>query len=244
MGTVVWLVPLAGAHSRGISSYLRERAFDVRECDPERWPPVAGDRVAGGVLVVDVADLDDDAGGPRRFANVGLPHFFLLPGGGGIDAWLSRCHVEYFAIKPVSLEAIESYLRILVSKSLDPVREPAPGAAPRGIVGVQNDVAAGHADGAVVIDGDTKCVQVEGREIHLTPKEFDLFSLLASRPGHVFSTEEIISRVWKGRRRATSLDVQQYVHHLRRKVEFDPASPRRIRNVKGFGYLLDCGDAA
>lgn len=93
--------------------------------------------------------------------------------------------------------------------------------------------------GPFTIDDRTKSVSLEGGEIALSPKEYDLLKLLASDPGYVFSAEEIIVRVWKGTDRAASNDVKQYIHLLRKKVEHDPQAPKWIKTIKGFGYKLD-----
>jgi len=89
------------------------------------------------------------------------------------------------------------------------------------------------------IDDRAKMVTVDAGEVALTPKEYELLKLLASEPGRVFTSEEIINCLWDGGR-ATSTDVKQYIYHLRNKIERDPQNPQLIQNVKGFGYKL-CG---
>lgn len=88
----------------------------------------------------------------------------------------------------------------------------------------------------VVIDDDRKEVVVRGRVVALSPKEFELLRLLASRPGRVFSTEEILAAVWPDRDAAAAEDVKKYVHMLRNKIERDPAGPRIVVTARGFGY--------
>ncbi len=90
--------------------------------------------------------------------------------------------------------------------------------------------------GEVVIDDDRKEVVVRGRTVALSPKEFELLRLLASRPGRVFSTEEILAAVWPDRDAAAAEDVKKYVHMLRNKIERDPADPRIVVTARGFGY--------
>ena len=72
----------------------------------------------------------------------------------------------------------------------------------------------------------------------LSPKEYDLFKLLATDPGRVFSNQEIIDHLWPAPSRADSNDVKQYIHLLRNKIEEKPTHPRWIKTVKGFGYKL------
>jgi DNA-binding response OmpR family regulator len=98
--------------------------------------------------------------------------------------------------------------------------------------------APGARTGEVVIDNERKEVIVRGRAVALSPKEFELLRLLASRPGRVFSTEEILAAVWPDRDAATSEDVKKYVHMLRNKIERDPADPNIIVTARGFGYRL------
>jgi DNA-binding response OmpR family regulator len=92
--------------------------------------------------------------------------------------------------------------------------------------------------GEVSIDDERKQVMVRGRPVQLSPKEFDLLRLLASRPGRVFSTEEILAAVWPDRGDAVAEDVKKYVHMLRGKIERDPSDPRIIVTARGFGYRL------
>jgi DNA-binding response OmpR family regulator len=88
----------------------------------------------------------------------------------------------------------------------------------------------------VLIDDDRKQALVRGQPVALSPKEFDLLRLLASRPGKVFSTDEILAAVWPDRDAAAAEDVKKYVHMLRNKIEQDPAEPRIIVTARGFGY--------
>jgi DNA-binding response OmpR family regulator len=77
------------------------------------------------------------------------------------------------------------------------------------------------------------------RTVRLTPKEFQLLSLLASAPGCVFSKDEILAGVWPHSKRAARADVQQYICSLRKKLEEDPSKPMIIKTVAAFGYKLD-----
>lgn len=92
--------------------------------------------------------------------------------------------------------------------------------------------------GSLTIDNDSKSVLVRGVEVSLTPTEFELLCMLAGRPGHVFSSSEIIREVWKDKRYVTAADVTKYVYLLRKKLGDDPEKPELIENVRGFGYRL------
>jgi DNA-binding response OmpR family regulator len=94
----------------------------------------------------------------------------------------------------------------------------------------------------VVISDERKEVLVRGQHVSLSPKEFELLRLLISRPGKVFSTEEILGAVWPDRDAAAAEDVKKYVHMLRNKIERDPGEPRLIVTARGFGYRFAGGD--
>ncbi len=90
----------------------------------------------------------------------------------------------------------------------------------------------------LIIDDVRKEVRLEDRTVSLSPKEYRLLKLLASSPGRVFTTQEILSELWPGSPYATGQDVQKYVYLLRRKIERDPKSPRLVLTSRGFGYRL------
>jgi len=92
--------------------------------------------------------------------------------------------------------------------------------------------------GEVVVDDERKEVTVRGKPVRLSPREFEILRLLTSRPGKVFSSAEILGAAWPDREGATVEDVKKYIHMLRRKIERDPAKPRIIVTVRGFGYRL------
>ena len=93
--------------------------------------------------------------------------------------------------------------------------------------------------GDLVIDDERKEVVVRGHPVSLSPKEFELLRLLASKPGRVFSNEEILAAVWPSRDAAAAEDVKKYVHMLRGKIERDPADPKIIQTARGFGYRFE-----
>jgi DNA-binding response OmpR family regulator len=101
--------------------------------------------------------------------------------------------------------------------------------------------------GDLEVDG-TRCqVRLSGQEISLTATEFRLLEFLMSRPGIVFSREQLLDAVWGHDRAVTDRTVDVYVLRLRQKIEgqkADDADARPyIRSVRGFGYSFNA-DAA
>ncbi len=90
--------------------------------------------------------------------------------------------------------------------------------------------------GPVTIDPARRVAGIDGRDIELTGREFDLLYLLASHPGIVFSREALITRVWKGDTHVTERSVDTLVKRLRRNIERDAANPDWLLTVWGTGY--------
>ena len=92
--------------------------------------------------------------------------------------------------------------------------------------------------GRIHIDDRSKTVTVGDSFLSLSPKEYKLLRLLASEPGRVFSSDEIIAHLWPDRDRAAANDVKQYIHLLRSKLYRSADIGDPIENIKGFGYRL------
>jgi len=78
--------------------------------------------------------------------------------------------------------------------------------------------------------------------VPLTTLEFDLLYFMASRPGHVFSREALIERVWGDDRVVGDRTIDNLVSRLRKKLEANPDQPRYLQTVWGAGYRFE-GDA-
>ncbi|MFB6516721.1 response regulator transcription factor [Streptomyces sp. NPDC056401] len=88
--------------------------------------------------------------------------------------------------------------------------------------------------GTVGIELSTRRVSVDGVDVALTRKEFDLLALLAQRPGVVFRREQIISEVWRTSWEGTGRTLEVHVASLRSKLRM----PALIETVRGVGYRL------
>lgn len=93
--------------------------------------------------------------------------------------------------------------------------------------------------GGVELDRDSRSVRLDGKPLTLTATEFRLLEFFMSRPGVVFSREQLLDSVWGLDRAVTDRTVDVHVLRLRQKVEQDPTRPSLIRSVRGFGYMLD-----
>ncbi len=92
--------------------------------------------------------------------------------------------------------------------------------------------------GELRIDPSMRAVSLEGKEISLTQREFDLLAYLASHPGQVFSRDQLMDAVWGFPFYDDTSTVTVHVRRLRAKLGDDPSQPRFIETVWGVGYRL------
>jgi two-component system, OmpR family, KDP operon response regulator KdpE len=92
------------------------------------------------------------------------------------------------------------------------------------------------------IDIPTRSVRVKDREVHLTPKEFDLLLYLANHPGKVLTHRTLLAAVWGGNSVEQPEYLRVFVGHLRKKLEPDESAPRYILTEPWVGYRFEPGD--
>jgi len=92
--------------------------------------------------------------------------------------------------------------------------------------------------GPLRIDPGMRTVQLDGEQVALTQREFDLLAYLASHPGQVFSRDQLMEAVWSFPFYEDTSTVTVHVRRLRAKLGDDPAKPRFIETVWGVGYRL------
>jgi DNA-binding response OmpR family regulator len=90
--------------------------------------------------------------------------------------------------------------------------------------------------GQVEIDFERRQVTAAGRQVELTPTEFDLLAVLARHPGRVFTRLELLERVQGYAYEGYERTVDAHVKNLRQKIEPDPKQPRYVLTVYGVGY--------
>ena len=91
----------------------------------------------------------------------------------------------------------------------------------------------------LIMDDIKKTVTLDGDELTLTPKEYDILKLLMRNPGVTFSPYDIYTNVWNDRPVNCDSIVAVHIRHLREKIEIDPKNPRTIKVVWGQGYKLE-----
>jgi DNA-binding response OmpR family regulator len=95
--------------------------------------------------------------------------------------------------------------------------------------------------GDLTIDSLEHRVTLAGKNITLSPREFDLLHTMALEPGRVFSVDELLGRVWGAEFIGQPQVVYVHIRWLREKLEKKPNHPSRILTVRGVGYKLQAG---
>jgi DNA-binding response OmpR family regulator len=90
--------------------------------------------------------------------------------------------------------------------------------------------------GPLRVEPATRRVSLDGKEISLTMREFDLLAYLAARPGRVFSRDQLMEAVWESPFFTDTSTVTVHIRRLRAKLGDDSAEPRYIETVWGVGY--------
>ena len=93
--------------------------------------------------------------------------------------------------------------------------------------------------GRVVLDIDRHTVAVDGREISMPLKEFELLEVLMRNAGRVLTRGQLIDRVWGSDYVGDTKTLDVHVKRLRAKLEPDPANPTYLLTVRGLGYKLE-----
>jgi len=97
----------------------------------------------------------------------------------------------------------------------------------------------------LLVDAARREVFVDGRPVSppLSVKEFDILALLWERMGEACGKDDLAAAGWPEREQGavTDQEISQCVHRLRRRIEPDPASPRFVISIRGYGYRLATG---
>ncbi len=127
-----------------------------------------------------------------------------------------------YVIKPFSPRELVQRVKTILRRTRP---RPAAAATPLSVSGV-------------TLDPLRHRVTRDGHPVNLTAAEFRLLQALMSAPGRVFSRDELLDRLYSGGETVIDRVVDVHIGKLRQKLESDPAVPRLIVTVRGFGYRL------
>jgi DNA-binding response OmpR family regulator len=93
--------------------------------------------------------------------------------------------------------------------------------------------------GELEIDAASMTVQVQGRNVLTTVREFRLLEYLATHRGRVLTRDQLLDAVWKETPFVTPRSIDVYIRRLREKIEADPRHPQYLKTLRGIGYRFE-----
>jgi two-component system response regulator ResD len=215
--------------SEVVGGYLERAGFTVRH---------AGEGLAGlesarlhppDLVVLDVMlpGLDGIEVCRRLRRSSDVPVIMLTALGGEVDRVLGlEVGADDYLTKPFSPRELVLRVQSVLRRTGERVVSP------------EERTAGPIRDGDLEVDVAARRARSAGRDLSLTTREFDLLAHLVSRPGRVFTRQELMEQVW-GWDFGDLSTVTVHVRRLRAKVERDPAAPARLVTVWGTGYRWD-----
>lgn len=93
--------------------------------------------------------------------------------------------------------------------------------------------------GDLYINDDTKTVTVEGKDVKLTPTEYNILKFLTKNKGIVYSIEQIYENVWEEECYGAENIIAVHIRHIREKIEINPREPKYLKVIWGIGYKIE-----
>ena len=159
----------------------------------------------------------------REFSNV--PIIMLTAKGDDMDKILG---LEYgaddYITKPFNILEVKARIKAIIRRTAKQEKKA--------------DTAGRIQAGDMTLERDTRRVYIEGREINLTAKEFDVLELLATHPNQVYSREKLLTMVWGADYPGDARTVDVHIRRLREKVETNSSEPKYVHTKWGVGYYF------
>ena len=132
-----------------------------------------------------------------------------------------------YVTKPFGMDELLARVRAALRRAATPV--------------TQDDASTSIGVGDFHVDLESRSVSVKGREVHLTPKEFDLLVYFLKNSGKVLTHHTVLAAIWGGNYAEQSEYLRVFVGQLRKKIELDPATPSYILTEPWLGYRFEPG---
>jgi two-component system, OmpR family, response regulator ResD len=209
-----------------VGRYLRRAGYETLEAadGPEALQVVEQGRPDLIVLDVMLPQIDGIEVMRRLHERPGtpVPVILLTARGEESDRLIGlRRGADDYVVKPFSPKELVARVDAVLRRVSPPAEE----AAPLEV-------------GPLRVDPAMRTVTLDGKEIALTQREFDLLAYLAANPGQVFSRDQLMEAVWDDPSFNDTSTVTVHVRRLRAKLDDDPSEPRFIETVWGIGYRL------
>ncbi len=93
--------------------------------------------------------------------------------------------------------------------------------------------------GELVVNDTLKKVTVDGKDVKLTPIEYNILKFLIKNKGVVYSIEQIYENVWEEESYGTENIIAVHIRHIRQKIEINPKEPKYLKVIWGIGYKIE-----
>jgi DNA-binding response OmpR family regulator len=211
---------------------LEREGFEVRHCERGGDALAAFEAAPSDVVLLDLGLPDIDGFDLCRElrSRSEVPIIVVTARGDEIDRVVGlELGADDYVVKPFGLRELVARIRAVT-------RRVASGSADGSSPSSSRDPSPSSSGGAprLQVDRRTRRVVVDGEEVSLTPKEFDLLALLAHDPGAVCSRQHILDEVWDPHWYGPTKTLDVHIGSLRRKLR----DPRWIETVRGVGYRL------
>lgn len=210
---------------RAVQTNLRGHGFQVETAASGQAALAAYDQFRPDVVLLDLGlpDLDGFAVIQAIRERASTPIIVLSVRGAERDKVRALdLGADDYLTKPFGVDELLARIRV----ALRHVARPPSGAA------------AVFRTGELEIDFERRRVTVEGREVRLTPTEYELLKVLVQHPNKVLTDRMLLQQVWGPAYGAEAHYLHVYVARLRKKLEPDPQQPRYILTEPGVGYRL------
>lgn len=160
----------------------------------------------------------------REFSNV--PVIMLTAKGDDMDKILGLDYgADDYITKPFNILEVKARIKAIMRRTRKKVAEK----EPRKVVD----------KGELHLDCESRRLNIGGREINLTAKEFDLLELMALNPNKVYSRDHLLNAVWGYDYPGDVRTVDVHIRRLREKIEQNPSEPKYVHTKWGVGYYFN-----
>ncbi|HET6949797.1 MAG TPA: response regulator transcription factor [Acidimicrobiales bacterium] len=178
------------------------------------------------LLDLGLPDLDGTEVCRRIRSRLAVPIIVLTARGDELDrVMLLELGADDYVVKPFGFRELVARIRAVRRRAVAPPAE----------TGGTAEAGGSQRIGPLTIERRSRRAYVEGTEVHLTPKEFDLLAALAADPGAVRRREDLIAEVWDEHWWGPTKTLDVHVAALRKKL----GDPRWITGIRGVGYRFE-----
>ena len=225
----ILLVDDEASIQRALAPLLQSRGYEIEVATSGAAALAAVDARPPDLIVLDLGlpDLDGTEVCSRMRTKTAAPIIVLSARGGEVDKVRALdLGADDYVTKPFGPEELLARIRVALR------RQDGTG------VGESGRLEAGD----LIVDYDRRRVFRSGEEIRLTPKEFDLLSLLARNADRVLTHRVILKAIWGPNAVEQPEHLWTLIAQLRKRIELDPANPRYLVSEPWVGYRFSTGD--